>query len=402
MLNNALINENERNTKMRAKFETKKWGVEIELNYPSNIGNFSRLATKIKNAIEVQFNAVVDIAGHSYGHNLVSNWKVLSDMSLRSDSGFNSAEIVSPPLKGNCGLKELEMVLWACRSIGCKINLSTGIHVHHDINNWKDSMFGHGPGQDSRMTDVASKFSNLISLVSKFETIIYRLQPASRRGNMTSEGSRFLGSRWCRSMNDTVAYKMFASIKGTFRRQSAARKNTMKSIVKYARMNNSWGRKLVDYNSSSSRRYCGFNLEAFWRHGTVEFRYSAGSLNFTKIKNWIVFTQSFVLTAEWLSENNKGVNNTAWDFSNLPAVYGKMKVALGMRSASAADEHYVEAGKWVTTRLRELNPELSTPASAGSLAPTYDEQWNGGFDTEEELEIACDPACIACDPARRI
>ena len=36
------------------------------------------------------------------------------------------------------------------------------------------------------------------------------------------------------------------------------------------------------------------NFQAYLRHGTVEFRQHQGSLNPTKIWNWVVFTQSIM------------------------------------------------------------------------------------------------------------
>ena len=348
---------------MRAKFETKKWGIEIELLYPNRIGSFGDLASKVKTYLRLNDNYDLNIGSSGYGHDLVTFWKVLSDASLRTDTGYTTAEIVSPPLKGDAGLAELKLVLGGLRSLGCKINLSTGIHVHHDINNWKDEMRARENGW---LNNVASKFSNLISLVSKFETFLFYLQPQSRRGHYNEATAKFTGGRWCSAMNSNNIYKMFSSIKGAFARQNGARKNTMKSIVKYAHMNNSWGRRFVDEYSSNSRRYCGFNLESFWRHGTAEFRYNAGSLNFTKIKNWIVLTQSFVITAEWLSEEGKGVNNSTWDLTNVGKDMSRMKIALGLRSVSASDEHYKEAGKWLCSRVRELNPQLSISAAQTS------------------------------------
>jgi hypothetical protein len=41
-------------------------------------------------------------------------------------------------------------------------------------------------------------------------------------------------------------------------------------------------------------RYFGVNFTAYLRHGTIEFRQHQGSLNPTKIWNWIVFTQTIM------------------------------------------------------------------------------------------------------------
>lgn len=47
-------------------------------------------------------------------------------------------------------------------------------------------------------------------------------------------------------------------------------------------------------------RYCAVNYCAIARHGTIEFRQHQGSLNFAKIRKWIMFLQSLV---EWSKDH---------------------------------------------------------------------------------------------------
>lgn len=47
-------------------------------------------------------------------------------------------------------------------------------------------------------------------------------------------------------------------------------------------------------------RYCAVNYCAIARHGTIEFRQHQGSLNFAKIRKWIMFLQSLV---DWSKEH---------------------------------------------------------------------------------------------------
>lgn len=46
----------------------------------------------------------------------------------------------------------------------------------------------------------------------------------------------------------------------------------------------------------SRDRYCAVNYEAWTRHKTIEFRQHQGSLNFNKIRDWVLFLESLV---EW-------------------------------------------------------------------------------------------------------
>lgn len=41
-------------------------------------------------------------------------------------------------------------------------------------------------------------------------------------------------------------------------------------------------------------RYYKVNLTSFYRHGTIEFRHHSGTVEFEKIKNWIIFTALIV------------------------------------------------------------------------------------------------------------
>ena len=57
-----------------------------------------------------------------------SNWKVVPD-------GSCGAEIVSPILKGEEGLQQVREVCAVLNQIGCRVNRSTGVHVHHGFVN---------------------------------------------------------------------------------------------------------------------------------------------------------------------------------------------------------------------------------------------------------------------------
>lgn len=41
-------------------------------------------------------------------------------------------------------------------------------------------------------------------------------------------------------------------------------------------------------------RYFKINLQAYLRHGTIEFRQHSGSANATKVCNWVRFLQAFI------------------------------------------------------------------------------------------------------------
>jgi hypothetical protein len=48
-------------------------------------------------------------------------------------------------------------------------------------------------------------------------------------------------------------------------------------------------------------RYSNLNFESFWLRGTVEFRIAAGTTDYEKISNWVIFTQNLIDQAKKLS-----------------------------------------------------------------------------------------------------
>ncbi len=48
------------------------------------------------------------------------------------------------------------------------------------------------------------------------------------------------------------------------------------------------------YRNFVGTRYVGLNLESYWLRGTVEFRMAAGSMEYEKISNWVIYTQMLI------------------------------------------------------------------------------------------------------------
>lgn len=92
-------------------------------------------------------------------------WRAKSDCSIRPDEpGFSGCEFVSPILKGAAGLRSVVRMLEHLRSIGAKVNASTGLHVHVGFD-----------GSNRKALD------RLISLVANFEGGIYAATGTKRR-----------------------------------------------------------------------------------------------------------------------------------------------------------------------------------------------------------------------------
>lgn len=145
------------------------FGVEIECNIPN------------------EYSA--DFPKGSYHHGLQipvapsAGWNCQSDGSVVAPSGFFSAEIVSPVLKGESGLVEIVQMLDLLDQIGARTNISCGLHVHVGI---------EGLSED--------QINRLVKVFKAFEKAFYALNgnQAVTRMNSTycKPSARWDGTRY--------------------------------------------------------------------------------------------------------------------------------------------------------------------------------------------------------------
>lgn len=98
-----------------------------------------------------------------YTHATTSYWKVVTDCSV-GGTGLQGLEVVSPILRGQDGLDQIAKVCAALASVGCKINQTCGLHVHHGASDYK-----------------ARHFENLVTLYHKAERALDSVVTPSRR-----------------------------------------------------------------------------------------------------------------------------------------------------------------------------------------------------------------------------
>lgn len=189
----------------------------------------------------------------AYRSTQASSWKVTNDGSI---SGGHGAEIVSPPLRGQEGLEELKKICEALKDCGAKVNRSTGIHVHIEA-----------PSRS------LSFFKKLYTNYILSEREIDKAMPESRRAN---------NNLYCKSMK----------VSG------------WKNRIKRATTVQSLEREITGRN-----RYYKLNLQSFWRQGTVEYRQHSGSINATKISNWVLFVMRMT---EYSLNHTMRENQTPW------------------------------------------------------------------------------------------
>ena len=253
---------------MKGHFNNERdFGVEIEFLRPSQTTQ-----EEIANALR---GMGVECRVEGYNHTTRTHWKIVSDSSVSSHRNglYGDNELVSPRLKGQEGLDELEKVCQTLQLLGCEVNRTCGIHIHHDVTNIVRE-------SDS----VAKKFiTNLVLFCAKYENIIYKLVSPSRIDG--------------RGYSIPVRRTFFSrgELSRVFQNDPLSVTNVKSGLVnKVVRIVND---KVMNTRLQTNR-CCGLNLMNIWSRGSVEFRYHNGSLNFEKIKSWIVVTNAIVNSVE--------------------------------------------------------------------------------------------------------
>jgi hypothetical protein len=195
---------------------------------------------------------------------------VVRDGSVEKD-GLKGLEVVLPPASG-VALEQL--VAGTCKTLkhhGFGVNKTCGVHVHIDARDFKDN---------------PKALTRLFKTYYSVEDILFSLNPPSRRK-----------SRHCASVSHSYCFDDFDEGMSILQFES----------YWYGNKNNRlWLRgmtdqdELRDYMNSlkgekyQDTRYCALNLHALYRHGTIEFRHHAGSLNAEKILRWSRLLQEII------------------------------------------------------------------------------------------------------------
>jgi hypothetical protein len=181
----------------------------------------------------------IQVSAENYNHTTRNHWKLVTDSSL---SGNNTFELVSPVLEGQNGLKELKKVCWVLDACGVKVNASCGLHIHFDAANFSLQTW----------KNIAISYKHIESVIDKF-------MPESRRNN-----------NYCRSLRNITEQKI----------NNAQNINDLQQVA------------------FENTRYFKVNPQSYSRHKTIEFRQHAGSINYDKISNWVLFLNGLVTFAQ--------------------------------------------------------------------------------------------------------
>lgn len=269
---------------MAAEFDRNRtYGVEIE-----NCGTYDQMQ-KVVSKLN-QLGLPIQMQG--YNHITCSTWKVVSD----SSCGY---ELVSPILKGDDGLRQIEMVCRVLNDVGVKVNKKCGLHVHHGAS---DLSIQH--------------FRNLYYLYIRYEDTIDSMMPESRRKD---------NNYYCKSMK--VARAMES--------------NTDKTVEAIKR-----ARTIGELDALYGTRYVKLNVQSYVRYGTIEFRQHSGTTDFDKIANWVKFTNAMIVKAKTSNVRSKRVDSQD--------TWAGMRAMMNMIASKGATQEMVDVSKFYSRRIKAL------------------------------------------------
>lgn len=216
--------------------ENRTYGIEIECH--TKIG-MTEMAIRLNGAFANK--GIGHLAQtNSYTHNVDGTnrtvWIIKPDGSVHSaltDYPFNM-EIVTPVLRGTEGIKALQVVCETLADVAT-VSRTCGLHVHHGVS--------------------SNEVKAIINAWRKVEKHFFKLLPNSRQNNS-----------YCRT------FESFPHMRDV-RSDESVRDWEIRTI---------------------GTRYVSMNVESYLMRSTLEFRCHSGSVDFGKIKNWTILTQTFI------------------------------------------------------------------------------------------------------------
>lgn len=195
----------------------------------------------IRSAYDALRNAGYDCQASGYTHQVMPQWKVVSDASINARNG--GAEVVSPVLSGNDGLREVRAVMRVLRDAGANVNSSCGMHIHIGVDG------AYTREQQARIIEQYGQWQ----------------------------------------------YAFTAWMLETRIRNSYCRLRTRDEFVQLAR---DWrSARNARTFAGQQGRYYAFNVNSFQRYGTFEIRNHHGSLNGMNASAWVALHLAFFAKA---------------------------------------------------------------------------------------------------------
>lgn len=204
----------------------RRYGVEFEFIAPWNVGR--------QRIMEALTAAGIAVSNGYPAH--ADHWQVKGDGSVRGRGG-QGMEIASAVLRGSQGFRDIGTVCSVLRGLGCTVNRTCGLHVHHDANDLS-----------------LDAIKRVVRLWANNQVHINGLVASGRPTN-----------RYC----------------------SALHQGDIGTVDSLTALN----------QLSRVYRYKALNVAAYMTHGTLEVRLHQGTLETDKVLAWVMFTKAMVRAA---------------------------------------------------------------------------------------------------------
>lgn len=249
------------------------FGVEIECLVPvPEIGTKAYDVVQINGwdrwiADSIRAGASVNCQRGNFNRDTMS-WGVKHDGSLRQDDGRKRSpngdflvEVVSPPLRGEEGIRDMKAVLRKLVRMNAKVNVSCGFHLHVGA-------------QDLIVEEVANVYSHFLRYERFFDLIL----PLSRRSNIYAYSLRnaICGGSLDPNSDHAAQHAILAM------RKAKTSEEVRNLVTQHGGTDGHWA-KLASYGARGSLS----------RYGTMEFRQHSGTVNETKAENWVRLCMAF-------------------------------------------------------------------------------------------------------------
>jgi hypothetical protein len=239
-----------------------KFGIELELTSVNQLDtNYISEQLQDHNNIAID---VIEVYGAS--RHTSTNWKMVPDGSIvcsTTQPDCNKFELVSPPLTGGQGLRDVNIVLKRMGNIfpRLKVNKSMGFHVHVDTS-----------------TFTFPQVRKICQQFVKYESVIDTFMPRSRRTGSTESNSYF------QSNHTSIKEELYCGARGR-----VTNKNILRALE-----------ECEDYDQLGAMmnrhgRYHKLNLQNLvtGRQSTIEFRQHSATMSYEKVGAWVRFCIAF-------------------------------------------------------------------------------------------------------------
>lgn len=229
------------------------FGVEMELARSTTTGRSldgEAIKVGLRNARVPRLNR----RGPGYYHSTGETWDVKTDASC----GW---EVASPKMEldadGLC--MQLERACLGLAAVSPRVDHTCGLHVHVDVSDfqWQD-------------------FQRLLALWARYEPFFFEMTPPSRRGAW--------GQSYCQPVRAN-------SWRGLARRGPGNYWHNVQQALQ-ATTQTAFQQAIVGLPRGA------LNVSGYARRGTIEFRLQGGSINYEKIRNWVVILLALVNRAK--------------------------------------------------------------------------------------------------------